>query len=139
MAVLVVADPGLDLALVAAGRDRAALARLDDRALGGLPVRSSSPGSCSRPWSRRCWASCSTAWRAPEARHYPEAAGGRGPAGPEDPGGLRLGVAAVALNLLALPLYLVPGLNIPVYLLLNGYLLGREYVEMVRPAALAAE
>ena len=44
-----------------------------------------------------------------------------------------LGFAALVLvlNLLALPLYLVPGLNIPVYLALNGYLLGREYVELV--------
>jgi CysZ protein len=37
----------------------------------------------------------------------------------------------LALNVVALPLYVVPGLNIPVYLLLNGYLLGREYVELV--------
>ncbi len=44
-----------------------------------------------------------------------------------------LGFAALVLvlNVLALPLYLVPGLNIPVYLALNGYLLGREYVELV--------
>lgn len=37
----------------------------------------------------------------------------------------------LGLNVLALPLYLVPGLNLPVYLLLNSYLLGREYVELV--------
>ena len=44
-----------------------------------------------------------------------------------------LGFAALVLglNVLALPLYLVPGLNLPVYLLLNSYLLGREYVELV--------
>ena len=35
------------------------------------------------------------------------------------------------LNLIALPLYLVPGANIPVYLALNGYLLGREYFTLV--------
>lgn len=41
------------------------------------------------------------------------------------------GLLVLALNLVALPLYLVPGLNIPVYLALNSYLLGREYVELV--------
>ena len=35
------------------------------------------------------------------------------------------------LNLIALPLYLVPGANVPVYLALNGYLLGREYFTLV--------
>lgn len=44
---------------------------------------------------------------------------------------LGFGLLVLALNVLALPLYLVPGLNIPVYLALNGYLLGREYVELV--------
>jgi CysZ protein len=44
-----------------------------------------------------------------------------------------VGFAAVVLglNVVVLPLYLVPGLNVPVYLLLNGYLLGREYTELV--------
>jgi uncharacterized protein involved in cysteine biosynthesis len=44
-----------------------------------------------------------------------------------------VGFAALvlALNVVVLPLYVVPGLNVPVYLLLNGYLLGREYVELV--------
>jgi len=45
--------------------------------------------------------------------------------------GARLGGLALLLNLLALPLYLLPGPNLPVYLLLNGYLLGREYFEVV--------
>ncbi len=44
---------------------------------------------------------------------------------------LRFTAIAVLLNLLALPLYLVPGANILIYLALNGYLLGREYFEMV--------
>jgi CysZ protein len=46
-------------------------------------------------------------------------------------GAVRLGVLAVGLNLLAIPLYLVPGVNIAVALLLNGYLIGREYFEAV--------
>ncbi len=33
-------------------------------------------------------------------------------------------------NLLALPLYLIPGANLIVFLLVNGYLLGREYFEL---------
>lgn len=37
----------------------------------------------------------------------------------------------VALNLAALPLYLVPGVNLFVFPAINGYLLGREYFELV--------
>ena len=45
---------------------------------------------------------------------------------------LRLTGLTIVLNLLALPLYLlVPGINIFVFLALNGYLLGREYFEVV--------
>lgn len=45
---------------------------------------------------------------------------------------LRLMLLTIALNLLALPLYLmVPGLNVFVFLGLNGYLFGREYFEVV--------
>jgi uncharacterized protein involved in cysteine biosynthesis len=44
----------------------------------------------------------------------------------------RLAVLSIALNLAALPLYLfVPGLNLVLFLALNGYLLGREYFEVV--------
>jgi CysZ protein len=46
--------------------------------------------------------------------------------------GLRLMLLSIALNLLALPIYvLIPGLNIFVFLGLNGYLFGREYFEVV--------
>ena len=48
---------------------------------------------------------------------------------------IRVGVSFVVvslfLNLLALPLYLIPGVNAFVFYLLNGYLLGREYFELV--------
>ena len=45
---------------------------------------------------------------------------------------VRLMLLTIVLNLLALPLYLLlPGLNILVFLALNGYLLGREYFEIV--------
>jgi uncharacterized protein involved in cysteine biosynthesis len=45
---------------------------------------------------------------------------------------LRLMVVTIVLNLLALPLYVfVPGVNFFVFLGLNGYLLGRQYFEVV--------
>jgi uncharacterized protein involved in cysteine biosynthesis len=46
-----------------------------------------------------------------------------------------LGVV-VALNLLVLPLYLLPVANALIFYALNGYLLGREYFEMVAPRRL---
>ncbi len=68
-----------------------------------------------------------------EARDYP----GKGPPRRRPLGEtlaalLRLGVLTVALNLLALPLYFfIPGMNLVLFLALNGYLLGREYFEVV--------
>ncbi|MBV9015272.1 MAG: EI24 domain-containing protein [Alphaproteobacteria bacterium] len=45
---------------------------------------------------------------------------------------LRLMLLGVILNLLALPLYLLlPGINFFVFLVLNGYLFGRAYFEVV--------
>lgn len=44
----------------------------------------------------------------------------------------RLMLLTLLLNLLALPLYLfLPGINVFLFLALNGYLLGREYFEVV--------
>ena len=68
-----------------------------------------------------------------EAAHYP----GRGP--PRDQSireitatAIRFALASLALNLLALPIYfMLPVLNIAIYLGLNGYLLGRGYFETV--------
>jgi CysZ protein len=68
-----------------------------------------------------------------EALHFP----GRGPPRHQSFGeilvvGLRLMLLSIALNLLALPLYLfLPGLNIFIFLTLNGLLFGREYFEVV--------
>ncbi len=45
----------------------------------------------------------------------------------------------VVLNLAALPLYLIPVVNALVFYGLNGYLLGREYFEMVAPRRLEME
>jgi uncharacterized protein involved in cysteine biosynthesis len=45
---------------------------------------------------------------------------------------LRLGFLTLLLNLLALPIYLiVPGINLFLFLALNGYLFGRGYFEVV--------
>jgi len=41
-----------------------------------------------------------------------------------------LGVSLL-INLVVLPLYLIPGLNVVLFYLVNGYLAGREYLEMV--------
>lgn len=68
-----------------------------------------------------------------EARHYPDlpATGGQPLwAGIRD--GLALAVVTVAANLVVLPVYLLlPFLNLVVFYALNGYLLGREYFELV--------
>lgn len=48
---------------------------------------------------------------------------------------VRFALLVIGLNLLALPLYLIlmflPPLNLVLYYLLNGYLVGREYYELV--------
>lgn len=71
-----------------------------------------------------------------EAKHYPRL----GPVRPQPIAEVlavttKFGVLAVVLNLLFLPIYLifllVPPLNLFVFYLLNGYLLGREYYELV--------
>lgn len=80
-----------------------------------------------------------------EARHYPGLPPPRAaPLSEQIFGALRFAGLAVALNLLALPLYLLlPVINIPLYLALNGYLLGREFFEQaavrrIPPAEAAA-
>ena len=68
-----------------------------------------------------------------EALDYPGLAPARGaPLFETIKATLRLMGLTLALNLLALPVYLlVPGINLFVFLALNGYLLGREYFEVV--------
>lgn len=41
--------------------------------------------------------------------------------------GVRISIPALLLNLIAAPLYLIPGVNAVVFYGLNGYLMGREY------------
>ena len=67
-----------------------------------------------------------------EAKHYPDL-----PA-PRDAGiseavwtALRFAAIALVLNIVLLPLYFIPVLNVFVFAAVNGYLLGREYFELV--------
>lgn len=67
-----------------------------------------------------------------EAKYYPAL----GPARPQPASeavwsGVRLAAIAVTLNILLLPVYFIPVLNVFVFAALNGYLLGREYFELV--------
>jgi CysZ protein len=68
-----------------------------------------------------------------EGRDYPgRPAPRRQPIGQQCKGLLRLAGLSLLLNLLALPLYVaLPGINLFIFLGLNGYLLGREYFEVV--------
>ncbi len=67
-----------------------------------------------------------------ERRYYPDL-----PPAPPMPlapavwAAVRLLLWIVAVNLLALPLYLLPGPNLVIYFAINGALLGREYYEVV--------
>jgi uncharacterized protein involved in cysteine biosynthesis len=45
--------------------------------------------------------------------------------------GLKLALVAIVLNLLLLPLYLIPGVNLVLFYGLNGYLVARGYFEQV--------
>ena len=68
-----------------------------------------------------------------EARHYNDLPGARPTKiGEQIASGVRLLAWTLVLNIAALPVYLfVPGINLFVYYGLNGYLLGREYFELV--------
>ena len=71
-----------------------------------------------------------------EQRHYPDLPPARAqPISEALTGNLIFIAVTLILNLLVLPLYLVliwvPPLNLVLFYLLNGYLLGREYFEMV--------
>jgi uncharacterized protein involved in cysteine biosynthesis len=75
-----------------------------------------------------------------ERRHYPDLPPPRAqPVWEQVAVALRFLGVVVLLNLLALPLYLVPVVNALIFYALNGYLLGREYFEMVAPRRLESE
>jgi CysZ protein len=67
-----------------------------------------------------------------ERRHYPELGAARSIGiGAALASALRILLLAIVLNVIALPLYLIPAINLFVYYALNGYLIGREYFELV--------
>ncbi|AWU94918.1 EI24 domain-containing protein [Azospirillum ramasamyi] len=68
-----------------------------------------------------------------EARHYPALPAPRKTGWLEELAtALRFLILVLAINLVALPIYIfAPGLNLIVFYTINGYLLGREYFEMV--------
>jgi Uncharacterized protein involved in cysteine biosynthesis len=71
--------------------------------------------------------------RAVERRHYPHLPPAHQTGmGEELLTALRFFAVVLLVNLVALPLYLMlPGLNLVIFYTVNGYLLGREYFEMV--------
>lgn len=79
--------------------------------------------------------------RAVETRHYPKLPPARRqPISEIVLTALAFAAVMVAVNLVVLPLYLLPIVNIIIFLTINGYLLGREYFEFVafrrlKPAA----
>jgi CysZ protein len=66
-----------------------------------------------------------------ERRHYPDDIGTPPPIARAIWGSLRLAGITVVLNLLVLPFYFFPAVNLIVFYSLNGYLLGREYFEVI--------
>ena len=67
-----------------------------------------------------------------EAKHYPHLPPPSGqPLSDSMWGTVRFTAVALSLNILALPVYFLPVANIAVFLAINGYLLGREYFELV--------
>jgi CysZ protein len=75
-----------------------------------------------------------------ENRHYPGMEPARNPSISENVWiGVKFLGISLLLNLLALPFYLIPLVNVVVFYLLNGYLLGREYYELVSLRRLAPD
>jgi CysZ protein len=73
-----------------------------------------------------------------EARYFPGLPAPRRRAALDGLGaGLRLAGVALVLNLVLLPLYLVPGLNLALFYGANGYLVARGYFEQVAVRRLA--
>jgi len=78
-----------------------------------------------------------------ERRHYPQDPPGAAPSlGLSVLLSLRLMAALIVLNIIVLPIYIValfiPFLSLALFLALNGYLLGREYFELVATRHMSA-
>jgi CysZ protein len=67
-----------------------------------------------------------------ERRHYPSAPIPRKvPLGEQIHSSLRVLMRGIGWNLLALPFYFIPVINVGVYIMLNSFLLSREYFQVV--------
>ena len=67
-----------------------------------------------------------------EKRHYPDQAPARAqPLRESLVGALTFGIVTLLANVILLPFYFIPLVNIPIFYAVNGYLLGREYFELV--------
>jgi uncharacterized protein involved in cysteine biosynthesis len=53
--------------------------------------------------------------------------------------GVRIALPALALNLIAIPFYFIPGINALVFYGLNGYLMGREYATITAARRMSYE
>ncbi len=70
--------------------------------------------------------------RAVEQQHYPDLPPARHQTVAETINvSLQLGILAVVINLLALPFYLFPAINLLVYYGFNGYLVAKEYFTLI--------
>lgn len=76
-----------------------------------------------------------------ERLHYPELPAPRTSGIAEQVGAsLRLVLVGLVLNLIAIPVYLLlPGINLVLFLALNGYLISREYFESAAARRFAAD
>jgi uncharacterized protein involved in cysteine biosynthesis len=66
-----------------------------------------------------------------ERRHYPSVTAAAPSLAVSVWASIKLALLTTLLNLLLLPLYLFPGINLIVFYCVNGYLYGREYFELV--------
>jgi uncharacterized protein involved in cysteine biosynthesis len=69
-----------------------------------------------------------------EARHYPQLPRAK-PASiwAYTAAGIRLGIVMLVVNILILPALFFPPLHVALFYALNGWLMGREYIEVVAP------
>jgi len=74
-----------------------------------------------------------------ERKHYPHVSNAAPTLAVSIWASLRLALFTILLNLLVLPLYFIPLVNLIVFYSLNGYLYGREYFELVALRHLPAE
>ncbi|OYW87084.1 MAG: hypothetical protein B7Z22_05270 [Hyphomonas sp. 32-62-5] len=88
----------------------------------GCRLRAADPARHPEPDPRHCPDRRRGIIGAPKARAVPLAEG--------ISNGLKIALPALLLNLLAIPLYFIPGVNVVVFILMNAVLMGREYATL---------